>query len=90
MEFKLNEDESVGGKTTLIGILSFAGGAALTVGVELLIIGGVSSSGSLVFAASMSMAAYTIMTAGVALIIAGVVTGGYLIVKSNWNYDEAN
>jgi hypothetical protein len=56
------------------------------------IVGGASGFGTAVAATyGMTMAAYTVATAGIGLIVAGIITGGYLIVKSNnWDHDEAN
>jgi hypothetical protein len=76
----------------MVSILSFAGGIALSVGIDMFIVGGVSGFGTAVVAAyGMTMAAYTVATAGLGLIVAGIVTGGYLLIKSNnWDHDEAN
>jgi hypothetical protein len=60
------------------------------VGVDVLIIGGVSAFGTAVLASTISLVAYAAATAGVGLIIAGVAAGGYLLIKSNWNHEEAN
>jgi hypothetical protein len=54
------------------------------------ILGGASTFGTAVLAASMSLTAYTLATAGIGLLVAGVVAGGYLLIKSNWTHEEAN
>jgi hypothetical protein len=35
-------------------------------------------------------AASTVATGGVGLLVAGVATGSYLLIKSGWEYEEAN
>jgi hypothetical protein len=74
----------------LFSILSFAGGAALNVGVDLFIIGGASSYGTAALAAKLTVAACSVMATGVGFIMAAIVAGGYFAIKSNWTYEEAN
>jgi hypothetical protein len=55
--------------------------------------GGVSSFGTVEAALGIyfvTAAATTAVTGGVGLLVAGVATGSYLLIRSGWEYDDAN
>lgn len=41
-------------------------------------------------AIGLSVGAYTVLTAGIGLVVAGAAAGVFALVKSNWKHEEAN
>ena len=70
-------------------------GVAISVATDMFLVGGASayialvSSGGIA-ALGLSAAAYTALTVGTGLVVAGVVTGIVLMVKSGWSFEDAN
>ncbi len=91
----INKNENIASQIIGAAASGLGLGLAITVSIDILLVGGGSAylalaSTGAIGALGLSAAAYTVATAGIGLIVAGAVAGIYVLVKSDWKFEDAN